>query len=486
MPAGKPVERTMAVVSHLEQDARDVMDEVDKTRPEGSPSVYQYTSSLIGAHAMTGGPMGGSMTVGGHLAQIMIQLLPSEERPDVSAAELNRLWREKAGTVADAESVTFSSEMHGMGYAVQVNLSIDDHLQLVSAAEDLKRELEKYPGVFDIRDSYLAGKMEMQLKLKPAARSLGLTLSNLASQVRHAFYGAEALRFQRDEDEVKVLVRYPDSERRSLGDVESMRIRTPFGDEVPFNTVAAVKMERGYATIQRDQRQRVITVYADVDETVTNANEVRMILARQYLPQLKNRYPGLRYSMEGEAKEQMESLRDVFQGFLVALFCIYALLAIPFKSFTQPFVVMSAIPFGLIGAIIGHLLMGFDLSMMSLMGLLGLAGVVVNDSLVLVFTANGMREDGYSAQDAITQSGVLRFRAVILTSLTTFVGLAPMLMERSMQAKFMVPMAVSLGFGVLFATGITLLLIPALYVILDDGLTLIKKMRGKAVTETVG
>jgi len=315
---------------------------------------------------------------------------------------------------------------------------------------------------------------------------LGLTLNNLASQVRHAFYGAEALRFQRDEDEVKVLIRYPETERRSLGDVESMRIRTPVGDEVPFNTVAEVNMERGYAVIQRDQRNRVITVYGDVDETVTNSNEVRQILSQQYLPKLIAQYPGLRFSMEGEAKEQMEALRDVFQGFIIALFCIYALLAIPFKSFSQPFVVMSAIPFGFVGALFGHMLMGFDMSMMSLMGALGLAGVVVNDSLVLIHTANRLRKEGHSAHDAIIQAGILRFRPVILTSLTTFVGLTPMLLERSMQAKFMVPMAVSLGFGVLFATGITLLLIPSLYVILEDGLILIQKIRGKAVIDTVG
>jgi len=485
MPVGKPVERTEAVVVQLEEAARNVMDEIDRQRPEGLPSVYKYTSSLIGAQAQMGGPMGGGMTSGGHLAQIMIQLLPSEER-DVSSAKLNKMWREAAGPVSDAESISFTSEMHGMGNAIQVNLSMNDYDQLLEAVEDLKRELEKYPGVFDIRDNFLTGKKEMQLKLKPAARSLGLTLNNLASQVRHAFYGAEALRFQRDEDEIKVLVHYPETERRSLGDVEGMRIRTPAGDEVPFGTVAEVKMERGYAVIQRDQRQRIITVYGDVDETVTNANEVRQILAQEYLLKLTAQYPSLRFSMEGEAKEQMEALSDIFQGFIVALFCIYALLAIPFKSFTQPFVVMSAIPFGFVGALIGHILMGFDLSMMSLMGALGLAGVVVNDSLVLVHTANRIRGQGYSAHDAITQAGIMRFRPVILTSLTTFVGLTPMLLERSTQAQFMVPMAVSLGFGVLFATGITLLMIPSLYMILEDGLTVLNKVRGKVAADSVG
>jgi multidrug efflux pump subunit AcrB len=308
----------------------------------------------------------------------------------------------------------------------------------------------------------------MQLKLRPAARSLGLTLDDLAQQVRHAFYGAEALRFQRDQDEVKVLVLYPESERKSLGDVEEMRIRSPDGSEVPFSHVAEVNMEQGYASIQRAQRLRVIKVTADVDEAVANANEVRMDLASRFLPELKNKYPGLRYSIEGEGKEQKESMADVVRGFLIALFAIYALLAIPFRSFAQPLVVMSAIPFGMIGAVAGHLIMGHNLSLLSLFGIVGLTGVVVNDSLVLIDATNRIRRQGADAQQAITQAGALRFRAIILTSLTTFAGLTPILLERSLQAQFLIPMAISLGFGVLFGTGITLVLVPCLYVILED------------------
>ena len=308
----------------------------------------------------------------------------------------------------------------------------------------------------------------MQLKLKPAARSLGLTLNDLAQQVRHAFYGAEALRLQRDQDEVKVLVRYPDQERRSLGHVEEMRIRTPDGQEVPFRQVAEVTMKQGYASIERAQRRRVVKVTADVDETVSNANEVRLDLESRLLPELQQHYAGLRYTIEGEGKEQKESLGDVVSGFAVALFCIYALLAIPFRSFSQPLVVMAAIPFGLVGAVAGHLIMGHNLSLLSLMGMVGLTGVVVNDSLVLIDAANRMREEGATVKEAVITAGGLRFRAIILTSLTTFAGLTPIIMEKSLQAQFLIPMAVSLGFGVLFATGITLLLIPCGYVILDD------------------
>lgn len=415
---------------------------------------------------------------GGHLAQITLELLEGEER-EVTASQLANKWRKKVGSIPDAESITFQSVLFSAGNPIEVHLSLDDHNLLIAAAEELKNEIKGYPGVFDVSDSFMPGKDEMQLKLKPAARSLGLTLDDLAQQVRHAFYGAEALRLQRDQDEVKVMVRYPESERKSLGYVEDMRIRAPDGSEVPFNQVAEVNMEEGYAAIERAQRRRVIVVTADVDETVTNANELRTDLEKRFLPQLELNYPGLRYAMEGEGKEQKESLSDVVNGFVIALFLIYALLAIPFRSFTQPFVVMSAIPFGMVGAVIGHLIMGLNLSLLSLFGIVGLAGVVVNDSLVLVHATNRIREQGVSPREAITQGGALRFRAIILTSLTTFAGLTPMILERSLQAQFLIPMAVSLGFGVLFATVITLLLIPCGYMILEDVHNLVEKLKAR-------
>jgi multidrug efflux pump subunit AcrB len=232
--------------------------------------------------------------------------------------------------------------------------------------------------------------------------------------------------------------------------------------------VAQVNIEQGYASIERAQRLRVIKVTADVEATVTNANEVRMALTNTVLPRLQNLYPGLRYTLEGVGKEQKESLGDVFKGFAIALFGIYALLAIPFRSFSQPFIVMAAIPFGFVGAMAGHLIMGFNISLLSLFGMVGLAGVVVNDSLVLIYAANRMRRQGRKPYDAITKAGCLRFRPILLTSLTTFVGLSPMLLERSVQAQFLIPMAISLGFGVLFGTIVTLLLIPCGYMILED------------------
>lgn len=463
MPTGTPAQRTRDVITHLENTARQMLSELDQDRGDDKPSLLKYSFSLIGRHTGRGGVYG----TGGHLGQVWIYLLDSEQR-ELSTNKLTNLWRKKIGDIPDIEAISFRSEIHSAGNPIEVHLSSNKYEQLLAASDTLQENLRAYPGVFDVGDSFLPGKQELQLKLKPAARSLGLTLNDLARQVRHAFYGAEALRMQRDKDEVKVKVRYPESERKSLGFIENMRIRTPGGRAVPFSQVAVVTMSQGYTTIERAQRQRVIKVTADVDESVTNANEVRMALMNQVLPDLKNQFYGLRYTIEGAGKAQKEAFSDVFKGFTIALFCIYALLAIPFKSFTQPLIVMAAIPFGFVGALIGHLMMGYNISMLSLFGMVGLAGVVVNDSLVLVYAANRIHRSGKHPHVAITAAGKLRFRAIILTSLTTFAGLSPMLLEKSVQAQFLIPMAVSLGFGVLFSTIVTLLLIPCGFMIHQD------------------
>jgi multidrug efflux pump subunit AcrB len=463
MPVGTPVERTWEVISFMEQAALETIAEAEQERSKSASPILQYSLVQVGRHSGRGATQG----TGGHLAQAWINLVDSEYRK-ISTKALTRRWRKKVGAIPDAETINYRSEIHSAGNPIEVHLSSDDNDQLLVAAEDLKNELRRYPGVFDIGDSFLPGKKEMQLKLKPAARSLGLTLDDLARQVRHAFYGAEALRMQRGKDEIKVMIRYPEIERRSLGYVEDMRIRTSAGAEVPFSQVAQVNIQQGYATLERAQRYRVVKVTADVAEKVTNANEVRNLLTTNFLPELIARHPGLRYSIEGVGKRQEETWADVIKGFGIALFGIYALLAIPFRSFTQPFVVMLAIPFGFVGAMAGHLLMGFDLSILSLFGMVGLTGVVVNDSLVLIYAANRLRNEGETPHGAVIKAGCLRFRAILLTSLTTFAGLSPMIFERSVQAQFLIPMAISLGFGVLFGTFITLLLIPCGYMIRED------------------
>ncbi|MBT6148165.1 MAG: efflux RND transporter permease subunit, partial [Gemmatimonadetes bacterium] len=275
------------------------------------------------------------------------------------------------------------------------------------------------------------------------------------------FYGAEALRIQRGSDDARVMVRYPVDERRTLGDIEQMRIRTATGDEVPFAYVADVSLGYGYASIQRSDGQRIVTVTADIDDEVSNAEEINADLKARFLPRLIQDYPGLRYSFEGEQREQADSFASLGQGFAVALLAIYALLAIPFKSYTQPLVVMGAIPFGIIGAIWGHVLLGIDLAMLSMFGVVALSGVVVNDSLILLSFYNQLRAGGMAQDEAIVEAGRQRFRPIILTSATTFFALLPMILEKSVQAQFLIPMAVSLGFGILFATFIILLVVPA-------------------------
>ncbi|MCK4628481.1 MAG: efflux RND transporter permease subunit, partial [Sedimentisphaerales bacterium] len=312
------------------------------------------------------------------------------------------------------------------------------------------------------------GKLELKLSLKDEGRVLGLTLSDLARQVRHGFYGYEVQRVQRGRDDIRVMVRYPQEQRRSLADIENMRIRLADGVEVPFLTVAQVQQGRDYATINRAERRRVVSVTADVDETIANAGEINQDLMKDVLPQLKQEYPGLTYDFQGEQKEKSDSMRTLSYNATVALLAIFALLAIQFRSYIQPIIIMSAIPFGLIGAVLGHIIMGYNLTMLSLFGIVALTGVVVNDSLILVDLINRQRRSGGILADVVRDSAVRRFRPIILTTLTTFLGLTPMILEKSLQAKILIPMAISLGFGIIFATAITLVLVPVLYMILED------------------
>ena len=293
-------------------------------------------------------------------------------------------------------------------------------------------------------------------------------MSDLGRQVRQAFYGEEAQRIQRGRDELKVMVRYPEEQRRSLDDVESMRIRTATGLEVPFSEVADVEAGRGYATITRVDRRRAINVTADVDESQTNASDVLADLGEEFLPQLTDRYIGMTFSFEGQNAEQRDTMAGLGLGLILASIGIYALLAIPLRSYIQPALIMAAIPFGLVGAVWGHVIMGMDLTILSMFGIVALAGVVVNDSLVMVDFINRYREEHGSLHDAVREAGVARFRPILLTSLTTFVGLSPLMFEESMQARFLIPMAVSLAYGVLFSTFITLILIPCGYTVLED------------------
>ncbi len=338
----------------------------------------------------------------------------------------------------------------------------------MEATEFAKEGLAGLSGVIDISDSNRAGKDELRFsELTPAGRAMGFRLQDVANQVRDAFYGNEVQRLQRGRDEVKVMVRFPSEDRRMLDSLETMKIRTPAGDEVPLLQVVTLEPGRGPAVIQRTDRQRSIKITADVGPG-TNANEVVAAFTEKTLDKIPGKFPGVRYSFEGEQKDQNDSVREIGIGFLAALVGMYVLIAIPLRSYLQPLIIMAVIPFGLVGAIWGHALLGMNLSIMSMCGLVALAGVVVNDSLVMVDYVNRHRDESDTLREAAIAAGGRRFRAILLTSLTTFVGIMPMILETDVQAKFLVPMAVSLAFGILFATVITLFLVPGVYLILED------------------
>lgn len=472
MPAGTPFETTQAHIERIAGAAKQLRDEyVD---PDTGESVVRDYMSYAGT---TGGTGTGVSNVG----QVIYEITSPEERTlDVTSSQLVAEWRRKIGVIPGAESLTFRAEIGRGGSPLEVQLAGNDMEQLAAMAEEVKARMREYPGVFDVGDNFEAGKEEVQLAIKPEAELLGLSATNLARQVRQAFFGEQAQRIQRGRDDVRVMVRYPKSERRSIENLQSMRIRTPAGVEVPFAEVADVTMGRGFAKIKRVDRRRVVDVSGDVDKESADVESIKRDLL-DYLSSLEPRYPAVQFSLEGEAREQRESFTSLGFGLAFVLFVIYALLAIPFKSYGQPFVVMSVIPFGVIGAILGHMLLGMNLSILSLMGMLALVGVVVNDSLVLVDYVNRRRAEGIAIMDAVRTAGVARFRAVMLTSLTTFAGLAPLIFEKSTQAQFLIPMAVSLGFGVLFATFITLVLVPINYLVLDD----LRHIFGRGRTRTL-
>jgi multidrug efflux pump subunit AcrB len=478
MPQGVPLSQTQEVVARLEQAAEQVRAEFDERRP-AKPSLFKHMATTIGDQpgSRGGGPVRGIGVGGGtHLAEVNIELISSEERDSKteSATKMESRWRELIGEIPGVSSLTFMSRIVSTGEAVNVELSHQNFDTLLTVVEQLKSILRGYNGVTDIADSFEEGKAELKLELKDTGRALGLTLADLARQVRQGFYGEEAQRIQRGRDDIRVMVRYPEQQRRSLADVENMRIRLPGGTEIPFKTVANVNYGRGYATIRRADRRRVVSVTADVDETVANTREINVDLAKNVLPGLIRRYPGLQYRFAGEERERNESLGSLLVTFPLALLAIYGLLAVQFRSYIQPLIVMSAIPFGIVGAVIGHILMGFvfmtkfNLSILSMFGIVALSGVVVNDSLILIDLINRERRSGIELNQIVRDCATRRFRPIMLTTLTTFFGLVPMMLERSLQARFLIPMAISLAFGVMFATLITLFLVPSLYMILED------------------
>jgi multidrug efflux pump subunit AcrB len=452
MSEGIPEERTLQAVSHI-ANAFVAMEEQYR-KESGTDERLLNHMATYGFNRING--------------RIDVELTKEDER-SITTPEVQQRWREAVGRVhgADVFAIT-SADGPKMGPSIAFDLMHGNFDTLRQAAGDLEEAMGRYTGLYDIRNGVSDTADEFHLDLLPEAESLGITRSDMGRQVRHAFYGAEAQRVQRGIDEVKVMVRYPKADRENVNSLNNMFIRTPGGDEIPFETVAKLKVEQGLLKATRINYQRAAEITAEVYKSDVEPDKVIADIEQNVIPILQKKYPGLDYAISGMADEEAKMAKSMIVGFSLALFGIYALLAIPTKSYLQPLIIMGVIPFGMIGAIFGHWVLGYPLSMMSLMGVIALSGVVVNDSLILVDFVNKAKAEGIDRYTAVVQAGTKRFRAILLTSLTTFFGLIPMLTERTLQAEMMVPMAISLAYGIVFATVITLLLLPCLYMILED------------------
>ncbi len=469
-PEGTPPELTGAALKEVEAAFVRVADRTETV--SGQPLIRQR---LVLVGQALSGTMGAT---GPHLGSIQVILLPSEER-GIHSNDLLIAWEKELGTIPGVKSLTFEGMAAGpAGAEIEVWMQGRDMDNLVNASENLQESLAEFQGVYQIRSDYSQGKNELQLSLKPEATTLGLSVDDLARQISAGFFGREAFRLQRGSDDIRVKVRYPADERNQISDFEKVRIRTADGREVPLLSVADVSFAPGYSTISRTDGMRRIVVTAEVDSHKANAGEIFEELAQTTFRELKQEYPDLFLSMQGSKKNTRESFSSLKVGFPIAMVGIFVIISTMFRSYIQPFIILFTIPFGIIGAIVGHLLMGYNLSMMSVFGMVALSGVVINDAIVLIERVNGNLAGGMTLFEAIVQGGARRFRAIFLTSISTVGGLAPLIMETDMQARFLIPMALSVAGGVIFATGLTLVLIPSLLVILND----LRRVVAKGVT----
>jgi multidrug efflux pump subunit AcrB len=403
----------------------------------------------------------------GSFIDVEIVMKPPDEH-DMTTAEIITLWRDNIGDIDGVDQITFEAESGPGGWQqdISVALSHDDIDVLEKASQVFVERVKGFEETQDVSDNYNKGKAQYDFVLRPEGRHLGLTSLEVGRQVRDAFFGALAMRQLRGTNEIEMRVKLPMNERKDIRHLENFIIRTPDGTEVPLMDV--VRIERGvaFSSINRRDGRRVVSVGMDVDPKRATTR-VLEALKRDELPQLRADFPGITWTFQGTQAEMRESTQALWAGFTLAMVAIYMLLAIAFGSYIQPLIVMAAIPFGIVGAVIGHILLGYDLSLISLMGVIALSGVVVNDSLIMIDYANRKRTE-CSPFEAIHQAGIRRFRPIILTTLTTFGGLTPIILETSRQAYYLIPMAISLGFGIIFATSIILLLVPCLYMILED------------------
>ena len=464
MPDGATASRTYEVARELEAAGRRVIERLSRDRPADAPPLLSGVTVTVGLGSRLEGGLNPEPTLNpqANIATIEFKLLGAQQRR-ISTGEVVQAWREEVGVLPYVRGITFSGEIFTLGNPVEAVLSHPDPERLARIADSVVAGLHGVEGVYDIRSDHAPGIPEIQLEMRPEARTLGLTLQELAGQVRAAFFGAEAVRVQRGREEVRVYVRLPEEERSSITDIEGYLIRTPGGGEVPIISAAALSQGVSPSALRRRDGQRVVTVTADVDASVISSDEANDILAGSILADLAATFPGLTYTFGGEQQQQLESLDALYRGFAVALIMIFMLLAIPLRSYAKPFIIMAVIPFGFIGVILGHWILGVALSAVSFMGIFGLSGVVVNDSLVMIDFIDQKLSDGTAPKTAIVEGAKGRFRPIMLTSVTTFLGFMPLILERAIQAQFLIPFAASLGCGILFTTAILMVVVPALY-----------------------
>lgn len=470
MKPGTPLEQTEAMADQILRVGREIEAEFQSHLPEDSPKLVTAVYELVGSQDFAAPPFGGvSILPDANKASVVLELLEPEFRP-FAATEFQDRWRDAVGTPIGVQRLFFSSQLFNLGEPVQAEISAASPEALGQAITAVEQELLKIAGVFDVRNDFDEGKREIELRLKPQARVYGLTLEDLAQQVRGAFFGAESLRVQRGREEVRVYVRLPKEERDSIADLVNYRIQVPGSDFVPLGAVADLSEGLSPSTIKRRNGRRIVSITANVDNVTITGQEVTALLETEILPRLAQEIAGLQFDFGGEQREQRRTLPILGRNFVLALFAIYALLAIAFRSYVQPIIIMAAIPFGAIGAIIGHLILGINLTLPGIFGIVGLAGVIVNGALVMIDFINEERANGKPARLAIIDGTKSRFRPIMLTALTTFLGVFPLIVERSIQAQFLVPVACSIGFGVLFGTAVQLLIVPALATIQAQGL----------------
>jgi multidrug efflux pump subunit AcrB len=476
---GTPFDVTDKHVQRIYEIAEEMRN--DYVGPDGR-SVIKHIVASTGTTMSSGRRI--SNNPGSHIGGVVIETYGPEERSlEVNTVDMAADWRKRIGTIVGAEEITFRAEIMRSGDPIDIQLTGTDPNELLEVSEQIKLHLSKFPALFDINDSLDSGRNEIQLRLKPEARQFGVTVNDLASQVRQAFYGDEVQRIQRGRNEVKVMLRLPRDERRNLATLDTMRVRTADGLEIPFSSVAEATVVKSFTSINRVDRRRALNITADADKKTVDIELLRAEIGK-YIEELLAGHSHISWSFEGEARYQEESGSQMTISLLIVLAGMYAIMAIPFKSYTQPFIVLLVIPFGAVGAVIGHVFHGLPVSIMSLFGILGVSGVVVNDTLVLVDEINDLRAKGMPLRDAVQRGGVHRFRAIFLTQITTFFGLVPLIFSgtwlaelapfffstgaQSTHAQFLTPVSVAMGYGSLFATVITLFLVPLTYIAMSD------------------